>query len=224
MATSGADDKRFYVLTLRGDLGPFDRATLAEKLQEGSIRPHDQVRNAFGRVQGTVAEALDLRRERTSAPARRPGEAARSGPHRPAAGAARGGSRWLLPAIIVALLVVVAAFAVIGRSPPPELARPAVPMVPKPLPVSRPTAPATPQLVIRKAVYGAPAGPGADVTQTVAAAVQGGRLTIRAENSRFGDPALGKVKQLRVDYLWNGEERSRTVPEESVLTISDQGR
>lgn len=232
MPTSSADDKRYYVLTLKGDLGPFDRTTLSEKLREGTVRATDQVRNAFGRVQGTVAEALELRRERASGATHRaptpPHGLPRAAPARAVAGIHR--RRPPLLAIFGALLAVAAVVAVVAismrgaSSAPAILHTPPAPMAPKAMP-PRPVRSAAPPLTIVKAVYGAlPAGPSTDVTQVVTAAVKNGGLSIRADNSVFGDPIYGKPKQLQVVYRWNGEERIKMVEEESVLTISDQGR
>lgn len=237
---STADDKRYYVLTLRGDLGPFDRATLAEKLHEGAVRPVDQVRNAFGRVQGTVAETLELRPQRPASSVQRPGEAPRSGPqrvadapraapHRP--DASRGGLRWLPVAVGAALLVLIVALALARRVPdrardsvgPPAMAPKPLAMAPKPVQAAPPPAPVA-QLVIRRAVYGVLSGSTADVTRIVAAAVREDKLSIRVNNAIFGDPVPGTAKKLKVTYLWCGEERSKTVEENDLLTILDQGR
>lgn len=230
MPTPSADERRYYVLTLKGDLGPFDRTTLSEKLREGTVQATDQVRNAFGRVQGTVAEALELRRERASGPTHRaptpPHGLPRSAPTRAVAGAQRRRRRLLLPVVIGALLAVVAvAIGLRGApsAPASQHAAPA-PMAPKAMP-PRPVPPAAPSLTIVKARYGAlPAGPSSDVTEVVKAAVKNGGLSIRADNSVFGDPVYGKPKQLQIVYRWNGEERTKMVAEESTLTISDQGR
>lgn len=227
MPTPSADDRRYYVLTLKGDLGPFDRATLAEKLREGTVQASDQVRNAFGRVQGTVGETLELRRERASGPMHRaptpPHGLPRSAPAR--AGAQRR-PRLLLPVVLGAVLAVAAlAIGLQGApsAPASQHATPA-PMAPKALP-PRPVRPAAPSLAIVKAMYGVlPAGPSSDVTEVVKAAVKNGGLSIRADNSVFGDPVYGQPKQLQVVYRWNGEERTKMVAEEGFLTISDQGR
>jgi regulation of enolase protein 1 (concanavalin A-like superfamily) len=60
--------RTFYVITTRGDVGPYTRAELREQLQSGAVRSGDQVRNAFGRPLGTVAEAMsDASSSRTPA-------------------------------------------------------------------------------------------------------------------------------------------------------------
>jgi hypothetical protein len=80
------------------------------------------------------------------------------------------------------------------------------------------------QLVIRKAVYGDLAGgPSADVTEDVAALVRKNSLAVKADNETFGDPAEGKVKKLRVEYVFDGKAKSKTVGENETLRISDKG-
>ena len=77
-------------------------------------------------------------------------------------------------------------------------------------------------VVIVKAVWGAlPKGPLADVTKKVAEMVKAGAASVEASNDNFGDPANGKVKQLRVDYVINGVPGSATVREgESVAMVA----
>ena len=80
------------------------------------------------------------------------------------------------------------------------------------------------RLVIRKAVYGKlPEGPSADVTDEVAALVSRNTLSVKATNENFGDAAQGVVKSLRVDYTFDGVEKSKTVNENQTLTISGRG-
>ncbi|MCX7007070.1 MAG: HEAT repeat domain-containing protein [Kiritimatiellaeota bacterium] len=86
---------------------------------------------------------------------------------------------------------------------------------------TRSAKPASGKVVIVKAVYGAlPAGPTADVTRKVAARVKRGATTVDASNSAFGDPAGGKVKQLRVDYTLDGQSHHQTVNENETLTLT----
>ena len=80
------------------------------------------------------------------------------------------------------------------------------------------------KLLIRKAIYGdLPSGPSADVTDQVAAMVQKNRLSVTASNDLFGDAAEGRVKRLRVDYTFDGKDKSKTVGENGTLTISNKG-
>jgi hypothetical protein len=74
--------------------------------------------------------------------------------------------------------------------------------------------------VIQKAVWGAlPKGPLADVTKKVAELVKAGAASVDASNENFGDPANGKVKQLRVDYVINGVPGSATVHEGEAVAM-----
>ena len=81
------------------------------------------------------------------------------------------------------------------------------------------------RLFIRKAVYGDSAsGKTADVTEQVADLVRKNSLSVPAGNELFGgDPAPGVVKQLRVDYTFDGIDKTKTVREGQTLTITDQG-
>ena len=80
------------------------------------------------------------------------------------------------------------------------------------------------KLVIKKAVYGdLPDGKNVDVTQKVKDAVKNGALSIEATNDNFTDPAEGIVKKLKVDYTFEGKDKSKTVDENQTLTISASG-
>ena len=74
------------------------------------------------------------------------------------------------------------------------------------------------ELVIESAYYGVE-GRIVDVTRELASRVTGGRLTTRAGNELYGDPAPGVAKSLTVTYVWNGERRTRTVGEGETLTL-----
>jgi hypothetical protein len=80
------------------------------------------------------------------------------------------------------------------------------------------------KLVIVKAIYGdLPEGAKTDVTEKVAAKAVGDTLSIKASNDLFGDPADGVQKKLKVDYTFDGKQKSKTVDEDETLTISDSG-
>ena len=80
------------------------------------------------------------------------------------------------------------------------------------------------KLLIRKAVYGDLAkGVTADVTEAVAAMVVKNSLNVQASNDNFGVPAGGVVKKLRVDYTFDGKDRSKTVGENATLAITNKG-
>ena len=84
--------------------------------------------------------------------------------------------------------------------------------------------PAAGNIAIIKGEYGAmPSGPSRDVTKKVAALVKGGALGVDASNDNFGDPAVGTVKKLTVDYTFDGAAKSKTVNENETLTISATG-
>jgi hypothetical protein len=79
-------------------------------------------------------------------------------------------------------------------------------------------------LVIRKAVYGdLPDGKTVDVTKKVADLVNDNALSVAATNDNFSDPAEGIEKKLKVDYTFDGAEKSKTVTENETLTISATG-
>jgi hypothetical protein len=74
-------------------------------------------------------------------------------------------------------------------------------------------------IVIESAWFGAPGGPGRDVTAKVAAMFAAG-TTINATTSAFGDPAVGYHKQLVVNYSVRGKAGTLTAPEDGVLDFS----
>jgi hypothetical protein len=80
------------------------------------------------------------------------------------------------------------------------------------------------KLVIKKAFYGdLPDGQKTDVTDKVADQIADDALSVEANNTNFGDPADGVVKKLRVDYSFDGKDKSKTVDENETLTINDKG-
>ena len=81
------------------------------------------------------------------------------------------------------------------------------------------------RLEIRKATYGDLAGgKTADVTEIVAGMVRHNTLSVTASNDAMGgDPAGNVVKKLKVDYTFDGVEKSKTVAENDTLTISAKG-
>jgi len=77
------------------------------------------------------------------------------------------------------------------------------------------------RLVIVKAVYGDLAGGKTeDVTEQLADLVRKNKLTIKADNETFGDPAENVVKKLRVEYLFDGKRETKTVGENETLNIN----
>ena len=80
------------------------------------------------------------------------------------------------------------------------------------------------RLVITKAVYGdLPDGGKIDVTKKIADLVKDNALSVAATNDNFTDPAEGVLKKLKVDYTFDGKEKSKTVDENETLAISDKG-
>ncbi len=82
----------------------------------------------------------------------------------------------------------------------------------------------TGRLVIRHATYEARNGAGAaDVTATLNRQVNNGQLSVTVNNENLGgDPALNRVKHLRVDYELNGQAFSKTANEEQTLVLPER--
>ncbi len=80
---------------------------------------------------------------------------------------------------------------------------------------------AGPKLEIQRAIYAATDGTnGMDVTAKLAELVRDGQLVVAAKNDVFGvDPAVNRVKELRVDYTLGGQPGHVTVPENETLTL-----
>jgi hypothetical protein len=88
-------------------------------------------------------------------------------------------------------------------------------------PVKREAHAESPRLVIRNAVYGDLANHAVvSVTEKVADWVEDS-LTVEASNEHFGDPAEGIEKQLRVDYSFDGVEKTTTIDEGQLLKIGE---
>jgi hypothetical protein len=91
-----------------------------------------------------------------------------------------------------------------------------IPVDEKPVPI---------RLVIRKALYGnLESEMTADVTKRVGDLVVDNALTVTPTNGLFGDPAPFKAKELRVDYTFDGVEKSKRAVENMPLTISASGQ
>ena len=58
-----------------------------------------------------------------------------------------------------------------------------------------------------------------DVTTKVKEAVKDNALTMDATNDNFGDPAEGTLKQMQVDYTYDGKAMSAIVNENETMTI-----
>jgi len=81
-----------------------------------------------------------------------------------------------------------------------------------------------PRLELRRAVYGVLNDPAqqVDVTEQLRARIRDGVLIARADNQIAGDPAFMVVKQLRVDYALEGQERTAIVGEHGTLVLPEE--
>lgn len=79
------------------------------------------------------------------------------------------------------------------------------------------------RLELRRAIYGVLSDPNRciDVTKQLRGMIREGRLVVQASNAIAGDPAPFVVKQLRVDYVVDGEEKTAIVTEGEVLEIPE---
>jgi hypothetical protein len=76
------------------------------------------------------------------------------------------------------------------------------------------------RLVIKSAVYGDfENNVVTNVTQMVADWVDKNTLKVEIPNEYFGDPANGIVKQLKVDYTFDGKEKSKMAKDGATLKI-----
>ena len=87
------------------------------------------------------------------------------------------------------------------------------------VPATAPSA-AEGKLEILKAVFEATSGAGsADVKTKLEAAIKSGKKSISATVGEFGDPALGIIKRLRVDFTLDGKPGTISVDENDTLII-----
>jgi hypothetical protein len=134
-----AQAKSYFVITLKGDIGPLSRGELREQFHAGFFAPGDHVRNAFGRMLGTVAEILggDVRPPPTPQQEAKP--AIRTEP-RPAPAAKRSAAPMTIATIAVLAVAAVVLLSVLASSPPPAPAGPLAPQPAAPTPDPTPTA------------------------------------------------------------------------------------
>ena len=87
-----------------------------------------------------------------------------------------------------------------------------------------PATPATNRLIIQRAIYEAEEGQGsADVTAALASHVQNNRLNVVVNNTTLGkDPALNRVKRLRLDYELGGRRFSKEIAENQTLVLPEE--
>lgn len=138
----------YFVVTLRGDIGPLSRQDLVEKLRAGEIAGSDRARTAFGRPLGTVAEVLGGEARRPpSDPARTSARRAAPRQHH-AAPAPRTGMPIVVVVVAVVVILGLIAWALAARQSPPPAPPPgpparqepvAPPVQPVPPPVAAPS-------------------------------------------------------------------------------------
>lgn len=86
--------------------------------------------------------------------------------------------------------------------------------------IAPPTPETPPTLEILQAVYEAIEGTGSsDVTAIVRGRMVNNAVNLRVENSAFGDPAVGYLKRLRVDYTLDGRRHTASVFERETLQL-----
>ncbi len=80
---------------------------------------------------------------------------------------------------------------------------------------------AAPKLEIQRAIYAAAGDTnGMDVTAKLSKLVRDGQLVVDVKNDSFGgDPAVNRVKELRVGYTLDGQPGHTIVPENETLTL-----
>lgn len=124
--------RTYFVLTTRGQLGPFDRSELREALRAGEVAAADQVRSALGSPRGSVAQVLraDSDRIRT----REPGSAA---PPATGGGALRGPVPIVIAVLGLVVIAVLALSSEMNATPPPPSPAP-VQATPSPPPAPAP--------------------------------------------------------------------------------------
>lgn len=124
--------RTFFVITLKGDVGPLSRPELREQLQVGAFHAGDRVRNAFGRPLGTVAEVVaEAGRTTAQALPAIPDPPARRAP------APRSSAPLFIAIAVILVVAALIAFSVLGASPPPAQPTPPAPAA-KPEPMAEP--------------------------------------------------------------------------------------
>ena len=131
----GFGGRDYYIISAKGERGPVDRAELRELLAGAEILDRDQVRNAFGRNLGTVAQVLATPSERQGVSS---GRTAAPAPHVPPP------RRPAVPvvALVIGLLLAGAAALWLAGAPSVPRQEPAPPPVPTRPVAAPPRAPA----------------------------------------------------------------------------------
>jgi len=211
-----APPRKYYIVTIRGERGPVDRAEMKDLVRDGEALLADQVRTATGRPIGTVAEVLAQVRVRDTGehqairvPDENAQPAQRSSGSRNPRGVSAGNAQqklWLaitgLAAVAVVALIAVAW--AVGRSTAPPV------VVPVPVSAAPNDTPPTPAPVANPvAAYDSPLhpvpGPAADAPPHAdAVGAGGGGDPVPAPPTR-SDPASLPLSVVRDVMLWNGE-------------------
>lgn len=137
-----SEARLYFVVTVKGDLGPFSKQELREQLRAHTFASADRVRNAFGRPLGSVNEVLGNASQTMNQPQ---AAAAPVSQRRPA----KNGPPWPVIAVAGAIIVILLLLWLgSGSSAPAETIQPANPSPPatQPAPVqaNTPTAGAAP--------------------------------------------------------------------------------
>lgn len=135
--------KSFFILTTHGEVGPVDRDGLRELLREGRVQRGDQVRNAFGRMLGTVGDQLGRpsgAQPAATASDRRPTNFAAQSSGRRAAVRTELNPRMVMLSAMAGLVLIggTVAFLAARSGPGPAPVVPASPVAPVPSPIERP--------------------------------------------------------------------------------------
>jgi hypothetical protein len=192
--------RKYYIVTVRGERGPVDRAELKDLVRDGGALLSDQVRTATGRPVGTVAEVLaQVRVKDTADPASQtPADEAPPAPRgagsrsdRPRAGDHQPNLRLAIAALaVVAVIALVAVAWAVGRTTAPPVVVVAPPPEATPAPPA-PAPPVNPVAVIDSPLHPLP-GPAAPADPAPAPA-------------SAADPAPVPLAVVRDVMLWDGE-------------------
>lgn len=193
--------KTYYVITLQGDRGPFNRADLIEAVHAGEVRREDQARSAFGRPLGTVAQVLGSPTSdrapisRMAPPPVPPGNASRP---------------WLVPLMIALVVIALVAGLMMARAPAstPAASPQPLPTEPdKPSPAAPKPAPTKPAPA--KAAPVRPARP-AQPAHTLPDTATGDVLPFLVEAKGYRLVCDLDLRRLGKDFTYQADHRSRT--------------
>lgn len=177
-----ANEARLYfVVTVKGDLGPFSKGELREQLRAQSILGHDRVRNAFGRPLGTVGEVLGASSQMMQQPAHPPSRRSGASP----AATARKPAPLAIVAVAVGVLVILLLLWAMSGGAPAQLP----PAQPQTQPQTQPTTTSAPQTQRPATPAPAPATNTATATPATPIAPQPAPTPPPASTGQDGVPA-----------------------------------